>query len=141
MSSKPTSTKWRKLTTFGIVPTNANTGYGYIKSSKENSNGAHKVEEFVEKPDLKTAQTYLEQGTGNTTWGGGGTFIFYILNIVKILKNMSRLNYKKSTYNYVINHFYKENYKLIIRSKNNGLSETKKLFHEAKYCYGYKIRF
>jgi len=58
-----------KLTTFGIVPTNANTGYGYIKSSKENSNGAHKVEEFVEKPDLKTAQTYLEQG--NYLWNSG----------------------------------------------------------------------
>jgi len=58
-----------KLATFGIVPTNANTGYGYIKSSKENSNGAHKVEEFVEKPDLKTAQTYLEQG--NYLWNSG----------------------------------------------------------------------
>jgi len=58
-----------KLTTFGIVPTNANTGYGYIKSSKESSNGAHKVEEFVEKPDLKTAQTYLEQG--NYLWNSG----------------------------------------------------------------------
>ena len=32
-----------KLTTFGIVPTDANTGYGYIKSSKDNSSGAHKV--------------------------------------------------------------------------------------------------
>jgi len=51
-----------KLATFGIVPTNANTGYGYIKSSKESNNGAHKVEEFVEKPDLKTAESYLEQG-------------------------------------------------------------------------------
>jgi len=58
-----------KLTTFGIVPTNANTGYGYIKSSKENDNGAYKVEEFVEKPDLKTAQTYLEQG--NYLWNSG----------------------------------------------------------------------
>ena len=51
-----------KLATFGIVLTNANTGYGYIKLSKENSNGVHKVGEFVEKPDLKTAQTYLELG-------------------------------------------------------------------------------
>jgi len=58
-----------KLATFGIVPTNANTGYGYIKSSKENINGAHKVEEFVEKPDLKTAQTYLKQG--NYLWNSG----------------------------------------------------------------------
>ena len=29
-----------KLATFGIVPSDANTGYGYIKSSKDNSNVA-----------------------------------------------------------------------------------------------------
>jgi len=58
-----------KLATFGIVPTDANTGYGYIKSSKDNNDGAYKVEEFVEKPDLKTAQSYLEQG--NYLWNSG----------------------------------------------------------------------
>ena len=58
-----------KLATFGIVPTDANTGYGYIKSSKENIDGVYKIEEFVEKPDLKTAQTYLEQG--NYLWNSG----------------------------------------------------------------------
>jgi mannose-1-phosphate guanylyltransferase/mannose-6-phosphate isomerase len=58
-----------KLTTFGIVPTEANTGYGYIKSSKNNADGAYKVEEFAEKPDLETAQTYLEQG--NYLWNSG----------------------------------------------------------------------
>jgi len=58
-----------KLVTFGIVPTNTNTGYGYIKSSKDNYNGAHKVEEFVEKPDLETAEKYLDQG--NYLWNSG----------------------------------------------------------------------
>jgi len=58
-----------KLATFGIVPTDANTGYGYIKSSADSNDGAHKVEEFVEKPDLETAQTYLEQG--NYLWNSG----------------------------------------------------------------------
>ena len=58
-----------KLTTFGIVPTHANTGYGYIKASKESGNGACKVEEFVEKPDLKTAESYLEQGS--YLWNSG----------------------------------------------------------------------
>jgi mannose-1-phosphate guanylyltransferase/mannose-6-phosphate isomerase len=58
-----------KLATFGIVPTDANIGYGYIKSSKNNADGAYKVEEFVEKPDLETAQTYLEQG--NYLWNSG----------------------------------------------------------------------
>jgi mannose-1-phosphate guanylyltransferase/mannose-6-phosphate isomerase len=58
-----------KLVTFGIMPTDANTGYGYIKSLKDNSNGAHKVEEFVEKPDLKSAKFFLEQG--NYLWNSG----------------------------------------------------------------------
>jgi len=58
-----------RLATFGIVPTDANTSYGYIKSSKENSNGAYKVEEFVEKPDLKTAKFYFEQGS--YLWNSG----------------------------------------------------------------------
>jgi mannose-1-phosphate guanylyltransferase/mannose-6-phosphate isomerase len=58
-----------KLATFGIVPTDANTGYGYIKKSKDDIDGAYKVEEFVEKPDLKTAQSYLDQG--NYLWNSG----------------------------------------------------------------------
>ena len=58
-----------KLATFGIVPKDANTGYGYIKSSKNNTDGVYKVEEFVEKPDLETAQAYLEQG--NYLWNSG----------------------------------------------------------------------
>ena len=58
-----------KLATFGIVPTDANTGYGYIKPSKENSNGVYKVDEFVEKPNLKTAEFYLEQG--GYLWNSG----------------------------------------------------------------------
>jgi mannose-1-phosphate guanylyltransferase/mannose-6-phosphate isomerase len=68
-----------KLATFGIVPTDANTGYGYIKSSKDSINGAYKVEEFVEKPDLKTAQSYLEQG--NYLWNSG-MFIFKAATLV-----------------------------------------------------------
>jgi mannose-1-phosphate guanylyltransferase/mannose-6-phosphate isomerase len=72
-----------KLAAFGIVPTDANIGYGYIKSQGElpidkreypgvsegDIDGAYKVEEFVEKPDLETAQSYLEQG--NYLWNSG----------------------------------------------------------------------
>ena len=68
-----------KLATFGIVPTDANTGYGYIKSSKDNINGTYKVEKFVEKPDLKTAQSYLEQG--NYLWNSG-MFMFKATTLV-----------------------------------------------------------
>jgi mannose-1-phosphate guanylyltransferase/mannose-6-phosphate isomerase len=58
-----------KLITFGIVPTDANTNYGYIKASKDEVNGAYKVEEFVEKPGLEFAEKYLEQG--NYLWNSG----------------------------------------------------------------------
>jgi len=68
-----------KLATFGIVPTDANTGYGYIKASKDGVNGAHKVEEFVEKPDLETAEKYLEQG--NYLWNSG-MFMFKATTLI-----------------------------------------------------------
>jgi len=58
-----------KLVAFGIVPTDANISYGYIKSSKNNIDDAYKVENFVEKPDLKIAESYLEQG--NFLWNSG----------------------------------------------------------------------
>jgi len=58
-----------KLTTFGVVPTGANTRYGYIKASQEAIDGAYKVEAFVEKPDLKTAERYFEKG--NYLWNSG----------------------------------------------------------------------
>ena len=58
-----------KLTTFGIIPTDANTGYGYIKLSKDINDGAYNAEEFIEKPDLKTAKSYL--GQGSYLWNSG----------------------------------------------------------------------
>ena len=58
-----------KLMAFGIVPNNANTGYGYVKSSKNCIDGAYKVEEFVEKPDKETALNFLDQG--NYLWNSG----------------------------------------------------------------------
>jgi mannose-1-phosphate guanylyltransferase/mannose-6-phosphate isomerase len=68
-----------KLATFGIVPTDANTGYGYIKSSADSNDGAHKVEEFIEKPDLKTAESYLEQG--HCLWNSG-MFMFKAATLI-----------------------------------------------------------
>jgi mannose-1-phosphate guanylyltransferase/mannose-6-phosphate isomerase len=88
-----------KLATFGIVPTDANTGYGYIKASKENNDGAYKVEEFVEKPDLQTAQSYLEQG--NYLWNSG-MFMFKAATLIDELTTHS-LEIVKSVNNAVDN--------------------------------------
>lgn len=55
------------LITLGIHPTSPETGYGYIKETKEavfsiDDRRALRVERFTEKPDLKTAESFIEQG-------------------------------------------------------------------------------
>ncbi len=52
------------LVTFGIQPQRPETGYGYIKAGTPvaEEDGAFQIERFVEKPDLETAQRYLEEG-------------------------------------------------------------------------------
>lgn len=60
------------LVTFGIPPTFASIGYGYIEEGETVGPGA-KVESFREKPDRKTAQTFLERG--NYYWNSG-MFLF-----------------------------------------------------------------
>jgi mannose-1-phosphate guanylyltransferase/mannose-6-phosphate isomerase len=52
------------LVTFGIVPESPETGYGYIKREAEISGtSAYAVASFVEKPDLKTAEQYIDDGS------------------------------------------------------------------------------
>lgn len=64
-----------KLVTFGIVPTTAETGYGYIKRgvATGETQAAYTVAQFVEKPDQKTAEHYLE--SGDYYWNSG-MFLF-----------------------------------------------------------------
>jgi mannose-1-phosphate guanylyltransferase/mannose-6-phosphate isomerase len=62
------------LVTFGINPTRPETGYGYIHAEETiNDSQAFLVQRFVEKPDLKTAQQYLD--TGHYYWNSG-MFLF-----------------------------------------------------------------
>ena len=77
------------LVTFGIVPTTPETGYGYIRAGQAwqtpemtnsndqgrltNDHTAYAVAEFVEKPDLATAEKYL--ASGNYYWNSG-MFLF-----------------------------------------------------------------
>jgi len=63
------------LVTFGIVPDAPETGYGYIRadSKKIDVSNAYPVAEFVEKPDLETAQKYVD--SGQYYWNSG-MFLF-----------------------------------------------------------------
>ena len=58
------------VVTFGITPDAPETGYGYIQSGEAYGvDGAKRIARFVEKPDLATAQTYLNEGT--YSWNSG----------------------------------------------------------------------
>lgn len=59
-----------KLVTFGIVPTQAHTGYGYIKrGNKVSDSSGYDVNAFVEKPDSDTAANYLK--SSEYYWNSG----------------------------------------------------------------------
>ncbi|WP_236559710.1 mannose-1-phosphate guanylyltransferase/mannose-6-phosphate isomerase [Colwellia sp. 20A7] len=62
-----------KLVTFGVVPTHAETGYGYIKQGNKKGDGTYQVAKFVEKPNIDTAQSYVE--SGDYLWNSG-MFLF-----------------------------------------------------------------
>ncbi len=57
-----------ELVTFGIVPTEPSTAYGYIKRGEPRQQG-YSVERFVEKPDLTRASEYL--ASGDYYWNSG----------------------------------------------------------------------
>ncbi|RBW48134.1 mannose-1-phosphate guanylyltransferase/mannose-6-phosphate isomerase [Marinobacter sp. F3R11] len=62
-----------KLVTFGIVPQQPETGYGYIHRGRELAADCYSVDGFVEKPDLETAKNYL--ASGEYLWNSG-MFLF-----------------------------------------------------------------
>lgn len=56
------------LVTFGVSPTGPETGFGYIQQGEQIHGGSH-VKRFVEKPDLATAQSYVDDG--GYLWNSG----------------------------------------------------------------------
>ena len=71
------------LVTFGIVPTFPATGYGYVKASGSEADGAFTLEKFVEKPCLEKAQEYL--ASGEYAWNSG-MFVFKASSFIDELK-------------------------------------------------------
>jgi len=61
-----------KLVTFGIVPTEAHTGYGYIKRGEAVDDNGYQVNAFVEKPNAVIAKKYLE---GKEHYWNSGMFL------------------------------------------------------------------
>lgn len=76
------SSENEELMTFGIHPTQPNTGYGYLKVS-DPSKSISKVLEFTEKPSLSLAQQFLR--SGNFLWNSG-IFVWGAKTIVKAFR-------------------------------------------------------
>ena len=80
-----TAAEGGSIVTFGIKPTHAATGYGYIESDGDAENAAiGRVKRFVEKPPKKDAEVYLEKG--NYSWNSG-IFLFKVSVMLDALRN------------------------------------------------------
>ena len=71
-----------KLVTFGIVPTEPHTGYGYIKTG-EMVGAGYTVSSFKEKPDSEAAVKYVNDG--NYYWNSG-MFLFRASHYLEALR-------------------------------------------------------
>ncbi len=73
---------------FAIKPDAPNTGYGYIRQGDPlngTGDGGYKIDAFVEKPDLATAERYLREG--GYFWNSG----IFILPVSLFLDEVGRL--------------------------------------------------
>lgn len=68
------------LVTLGITPTRPDTGYGYINFGENVGGETHKVKRFMEKPNLETAQQFLD--SGDYLWNAG-IFVWSVNTLLK----------------------------------------------------------
>ena len=74
------------LVTFGITPTRPETGYGYIRRGKAlGTAGTYLIDQFVEKPDRRTAAALLKEGT--VDWNSG----MFCFPVSRLLEECRRL--------------------------------------------------
>lgn len=72
-----------QLVTFGITPTYAETGYGYLEVADAITDGPMPLSRFVEKPDAQTAEELF--GSGRHLWNAG-IFLFSAAAIIDAFK-------------------------------------------------------
>lgn len=83
-----------EVVTMGIVPTRAETGYGYIKvGAKSGDQGGHRIERFVEKPGKELAESYVSSGE---FWWNSGIFVLRASVWLKLIEHFRPLIAKAS---------------------------------------------
>jgi len=108
-----------KLVTFGIIPEHPDTGFGYIQTAQVEAAGeldALPVKRFTEKPDLKTAKSFLQQG--DYFWNSG-MFVWkaslileevkkYAPEIIQVVENMQKHWGNGEVWQEVVRHDFSE---------------------------------
>ncbi|GGX92085.1 mannose-1-phosphate guanylyltransferase [Litchfieldella qijiaojingensis] len=74
-----------RLVTFGVVPTHAETGYGYLQRGEPLGKDGYRVRRFVEKPDADMARTYCD--SGEFLWNSG----MFMFHASRYLEELERL--------------------------------------------------
>jgi mannose-1-phosphate guanylyltransferase / mannose-6-phosphate isomerase len=80
-----TAAEQGKLVTFGVVPTKPETGYGYIRKA-DGAGPAFPIAQFVEKPDLPTAQRYV---ASQEYFWNSGMFMFKASAVLDELRQLA----------------------------------------------------
>jgi mannose-1-phosphate guanylyltransferase len=81
------------IVTIGIPPRGPETGYGYIEAGEvtDKKNGIYSVTSFHEKPDRRTAEQFINQGT---FYWNSGIFIAKTSTMLKEIKEYLPHNYQ-----------------------------------------------
>ena len=80
------------LVTFGIAPTQAATGYGYLKLGALVDDSARVVEQFKEKPDAHSAEEYFKAGPERYLWNSG-MFVWRASTLLDCVRRYEPENY------------------------------------------------
>lgn len=120
------------ITTIGIIPERAETGFGYIEidPATEIRDNLFPVLQFKEKPNLETAQKYLKMG--NFLWNSG--MFFYRLDVFvnQMKKYLPDVGNKID----IIANNYKDNFNDIYSGPNPRIQELFELMPDISIDYG-----
>lgn len=80
------------LVTFGIAPTQAATGYGYLQLGERVDETARVVEEFREKPNAEAAEGFFKAGAEKYLWNSG-MFVWRAETMMDCIRRYEPENY------------------------------------------------
>ena len=81
------------LVTFGIAPTHAATGYGYLQLGDAIGDTGFVVDQFKEKPEAAIAEQYHSAGPTKYLWNSG-MFVWKAANVMDCIKKYAPENFE-----------------------------------------------